>query len=104
VISLPYFKDDRSREGNKTRQGETSLLSLRSSKHPFSEIGEVSCECRILIPIQEFESVDFVIHYNFSSKNLLYIYKNTKNIIKTLFIIPYKKMFNIYMLLYTQKN
>lgn len=39
LISLPYFKDDRSREGNKTRQGETSLLSLRSSKHPFSEIG-----------------------------------------------------------------
>jgi len=39
VISLPYFKHDRSRKGNKTRQGETNLLSLRSSKHLFSEIG-----------------------------------------------------------------
>lgn len=39
LISLPYFKDDRSHEGNKPRQGETSLLSLRSSKHPSSEIG-----------------------------------------------------------------
>lgn len=39
VISLSYSKDDRSRRGNKTRQGETSLLSLHSSKHPFSEIG-----------------------------------------------------------------
>lgn len=40
VISFPHFKDDRSREDNKTRQGETSLLSLRSSKYPFDEIGK----------------------------------------------------------------